>query len=393
MPTKERNEKAVRRPHHRRSVGGQGRADLLVTCGVVAVLAGVVAGYAWNRPTSSSDVLRYVQSGRLSYRARVPATSVYGATGLTTGEPVYTKLVTNLQLDFAYQFEASTPSTLSGREKLVATIDNGQGIKRSFVVQRSRQFQGDHFDAAGTLSLSSLKAAADAFARAAGSLYGGVGYTVMIAPVVELQGRVGPAALDTTFAPQFAFSYTGSALVPSGSSGTTAAGGVTPAGEGGATPFTATSPGSLTLPNARPAYLLLSGLQVSDARIGALAALMAALLGALVAGRRLLREATSDDEAARVAIRYGSTLVEVDSLPDNPSVVAVDVASFASLMQVARRLECPVLHKGGPVHTYAVVDSGTLYRYRTGRHDISLPSTNGNGSAHLELALSTKRPG
>jgi hypothetical protein len=131
-------------------------------------------------------------------------------------------------------------------------------------------------------------------------------------------------------------------------------------------------------------------LRVADVRVAALAVLALALLSGALAGRRLIAEATSDDEAVRIAVRYGATLVEATGLPDGRSMTVVDIGSFAGLMHVAHRLECPVLHQGGMGDQYAVVDNGTLYRYKIAAEPVPvvapLPSTNGNEDIDLTFA-------
>ncbi|MGC1184919.1 MAG: DUF5305 family protein [Candidatus Dormiibacterota bacterium] len=101
--------------------------------------------------------------------------------------------------------------------------------------------------------------------------------------------------------------------------------------------------------------------------MGFLAILLASLLLLGFAGWPLLREATSDDEPSRIAARYGSSIVEAEAVEAHAGVVVVPLGSFEGLLQVARRLECPILHWADAGDVYAVVDSGTLYRYRTVR--------------------------
>jgi len=364
--------------------------DIVYACGALAIIAGVVAGFAWSRPTveATASVLHYTQSGNLSYSAPVPSSSIYGSAGLQTGQPVYTSVVDKLNVAFSYQFQATAPAALSGSEQLVATIYNGQGISRSFALQPVRRFSGDHFDATAILDLSAFKTAANVFDEVAGQQGS---YTVNISPNVKVHGSLGPRLLSATFDPQVQFGYSSSALVPtSGSSGGASQ---TGAGQGGAASLIPTSPGSLSVPSAQPATILLKSLKVADVRVGALAALALVLLFGALAGWRLLAEATSDDEAVRIATRYGATLVEARALPDSRDMTVVEMQSFAGLMQVARRLECPVLHQGGVGDQYAVVDNGTLYRYRTAAKPappaISIPST--NGSEHIDLAVAGRR--
>lgn len=106
-------------------------------------------------------------------------------------------------------------------------------------------------------------------------------------------------------------------------------------------------------------------LPVSRARVGSLAVLLAALLVLGLLGWPLLREANSDDERARIATRYRSSIIEANAVQTHAGVVVVQLGSFDGLLHVARRLECPILHWQDVGDVYAVVDNSTLYRYRT----------------------------
>ena len=388
---------AQRHRGKRHATAGPGQAGLGVgvACLAIALLAATAAIFAWARPTTAKTVLGYTQSGRLSYSAPVPAGSLYDGR-LSTGEPVYSDVVDKLKVGFTYQFQSGAASLLTGNERLVATINNGQGITRSFVLSGAKSFHGDRSYISGELSLTALDEVADAFNRAAGGSLDG--YTVTISPSVATKGRLGPEPVATSFAPQFVFSYTGSALVPAPASSApslASAANSQPATES----FTPSSSGAVTVPNARAASFLLSNLKVSTARTAALVLLGLALAVGAFAGRRLLLQAKSEDEKVRIASRYGPSLIPVSALPDFPSVIPVEMSSMAGLMRVSRQLQCPVLHCPGgedrATNVYAVIDNGTLYRYGAVRQpnrkgDRAATSLNIPGGQHALPALSRR---
>jgi hypothetical protein len=282
---------------------------------------------------------------------------VYGSDGVTTGDPVYGSAVSALTVSYSYQFETAAAHSLNGTEHLVATISNGQGLTRTIALQPSvTRFIGESFTATGTLKLAALQSAAAAFAKAVGG-YGSNTYAVAIAPSVSLHGRLGSAPLNASFDSPVSFSYSGGNLLPSVSGASS--------GAGGQASFASSSTGSVSVPAGQPATLLLR-LSVSNARIASLVVLLASLLLGGLAGWPLLREATSEDERARIAARYGSSIIEAEAVAAHAGVVVVELGSFEGMLQVAHRLECPILHWGDVGDVYAVVDSGTLYRYRTG---------------------------
>jgi hypothetical protein len=328
--------------------------DLAALCLLVAVAAAVIAGFAWSRPTAIASSLPYRQTGQLSYGATASAKSLYGADGLSTGQPIYTDVVTAVQVTYGYRFSMSGATRLAGTEQLSATISNGQGVTQAVPLQPPTQFRSNRFSATGTLHLAALEAIAKAFNEAAGGV-GAPSYAVTVSPHVALRGRLGSRRVKTSFDPAVAFLLTGTALTP-----TPAAPVATGTAPSALQQFRSVSNGFVERPAGQANRLL--RLPVLDVRFGSLAlfAVVAAALVLLV--RPILEDVTSDDERVRVATRYGSSLVQVRALPE---VLAVEMSSFTGLSQVARRLECPILHlQDEGDNTYAVVDNGTLYRYR-----------------------------
>lgn len=371
-----------------RPAAAPGRIDAILACGVVVVCAAVVAGFAWSRPTTADSGLRYTQTGRLSYTAPVAPSSVYGTTRVESGQPVYTSAVRNLRLSYAYRFDTPLPAVLVGSERLVATISNGQGVNRRIPLQRVRAFSGRGFVAKATLRLADLQAAAAAFDQANGGLASGT-YPVEISPSVEIHGTLAGTKLRRSFTEALRFSFGDGVLMPAPVQEPTNAVGTTPPGPP-SPKLAAASAGTVTVPGARRATLF-AGVSVADARRGSLAALAAALLVAALLARRLVAALGSEDERVRIGARHGLALVETHVLPDEADVVTVRVSSFAGLLHVARRLECPILHRPGNGDVYAVVDNGTLYRYDAGSSSTTDPAQVGPGSGHPEPALAIGR--
>jgi hypothetical protein len=365
----DRNEKQTDRAARK----GVVKQDLVIVSGLIAIAAAIVTVVALARPATTTEQLPYTQSGTLSYTAAVPSGSIYGRDGLQSGQPVYTNLVRRLDLTFSYSLLSTPPARLTGAEQLSVSVDNGQGISRTVLAGRPVRFSGAHFSTTDVLDLGAVQAIAQQFSSEAGGAGGS--YTVTVAPVVAVAGRVGPAALGTGFHPQFQFAYGQLALVPVVSTTATpmtpanpasAAGTGSGAGqEGTAVPLVASSQGFLTVRSTKAASLFTNGFTVGEGRTVGLGLLVLSLLVMALAGHGLLRDATSDEEGRRIAARHGGALVEVEALPQVP-FATVEVASFDGLLRVARRLECPVLHHVGRRDLYAVVDNGTVYRYSAG---------------------------
>ena len=347
--------------HPRRSGGASGAGqDALLLCVVVALCAAVVAGFAWTHATRKASVLHYTQSGRLSYSAPARPTSIYGRSGLTPGEPIYTHVVHVVHLSYTYRFVTTLPAKVSGTEQLVATMENGQGIMRTLPLSPVTDFTGESSVVSGTLNLAALHTMAHIFDKASGHAFSG-NYTVGIAASINLHGTLEGMPVSATLDQPENFTYGSGSLVLNSAPGTATStgGGVvqSPSQE-----LSTNAPGSVSVPDAQGATLF-ADLLVSNARVGSLIVLVASLLLVWLLGHRVIKRAMSDDERDRIAARYGSSLVEVNELPAYPGVVMVTLNSFEGLRQVARRLECPILYRGDGQDIYAIVDNGTMYRY------------------------------
>ncbi len=347
--------------HHERQrsprEGRGGRLEIVIVGVVLAICSVIVGGVAWKHPTVTAASIAYSQDGHLSYTAPTSPGSVYGRAGLTTGQPIYGSVVKAVTITYTYRFQAAAQAFLQGTEQLVAVISNGQGLTQTIPIQPApSHFTGDRFTATGTLNLAELGSASSTFNTVAGPFGTSGTYAVTISPSVTLHGRLGSAPLGATFNQPVSFNYGAGNLIP----GTPSAPGVSQSPAG----FASSSRGSVNLPSGKPATLLF-GITVVGARVGSLAVLLASLLTLGLAGWPLLRAATSEDERARIAARYPSSIIRADAVEAHPGVVIVQLDSFDGLLQVARRLECPILHWGDAGDVYAVIDSGTLYRYRT----------------------------
>ncbi len=354
------------------------RVDVLVALAVVAAASAAVAGLSWSRAASITPRVTYQQSGRLTYSAPTPATSVYGSRGLVTGEPAYTSSVNTLTVRYAYAFGSAAESRLGGTEQLTATVSNGSGLDRSVALQPRTSFAGGHFATTVTLRLSAVQAIVKAFAKASGT-DGSGSYPVTVSPEVSIHGQLAGKPFSAAFRRPTMFDFSYSTLSPASTSAGSASAAPTRGPSTG--PIVVTAPGSVAAISSRAA-MLVGDVSVLDARAGSLLLLLAALAALIALGRPLLKGATSRIEHVRIATRYGSSLVDVVALPETAAVV--ELSSFDGLAQVGRRLECPLLHRiGDGMEEYAVVDNGTLYRY------VSADSTKTVGDLVVESRWTT----
>ena len=194
------------------------RLDVLVLFAIVAACSTALAAFSWSRGTTAAAAIEYRQTAGLSYAAPSGAPTIYGRTGLVTGDPVYLKAVSALRVTYAYSIAASgAPEGFTGAEQLVATVSNGLGLARDVPLEPVQHFAGSAFRTTATLDLATLEAVAATFDSFLGTP--GASYTVSFSPNVVVRGRLGAAPLKAVFDEPTKFTMTSSELVPAGTTG------------------------------------------------------------------------------------------------------------------------------------------------------------------------------
>jgi len=335
-----------------------GAAALLALCGGLAALA-------YTRPltTHALESGLYTQSGRFGYDAQAPAgASVYGSTTVTTGQPVFLRLVKTADFHFDYTFGSKAAHGVAGTIALDAKVTGSNGWKRTLHLTAPQHFSGDHASVSGAIalhSLSSLLERVDALSNVNGGTY-----TLTLLPNVQVSGIAGGNSVHDSFAPQLAFMLDPNQLQLQPGSVT---------GAGGASQLTQTTSGSGTVAVANSVQLLKFKLSVPSARRAAVVGGAAALL-LLVIGLALGLRSRPVDEDEKIAREYADLIVPVEGVPVDSTAKVVHTSSLEGLARIAEQAGRMIMHaERSGVHTYFVEDTGVRYMFVRG----SSPSTRG----------------
>ena len=122
----------------------------------------------------------YAHQGRFEYEARVPRSPVYPDGQVSTGEPVFQRLVPRLRVTFSYRLESELPVTARGRIALDARISDGRGWERILPLAAERPFDQGGTTVSGVLDLEYLQRLTDQVRDLTGS--GQTAYTVAVLP-------------------------------------------------------------------------------------------------------------------------------------------------------------------------------------------------------------------
>lgn len=339
-----------------------------VAAGVLLLACAGLAAMSFTRPlkTQVAEPGLYTQAGTFSYDAAAPGGArVYGSTTVTTGQPLFLRLVHSADFHFTYAFGTKAAHGVSGTIALDAKISGSNGWKRTLHLAAPTQFTGDRTTVTGSVSfpsLSSLLERVDALSNVNGGTY-----TLTLVPKVQVRGLVGGNVLRDGFAPQLALMLDPNQLqLQPGSA----------AAPGAASQLTQTAAGSGTIAVTNRLTLLKLKLSVPLARkisLGGGAFALLLLIASILLGLR----ARPVDEHARIVRLYGDLLVPVVDLTSEPAAKVVKTSSIDGLARIADQAGRMIMHvERGGLHTYAVEDDGVRYTYEhgTGAADAAEPA-------------------
>jgi signal peptidase len=339
---------------------GSGRSlgTLPATAAAALVAFAALAALSFARPLTTHAVAQgvYTQTGHFSYDAPSPeGARVYGSTTVTTGQPLFLRIVHNANFHFAYTLSSAKTHAVSGTIALDAQVASPNGWKRTLHLAAPMSFTGDRTTITGGLSfrsLSKLLQRVDALSN----LNGGT-YTLTLVPKVHIHGIVGGNPVNEHFAPELPLTLDPTELqLQQGSA----------AGAGATSALTQAASGSGAVTVASQISLLKLKLSVALARRvslvgGALAAIL--LLTGIMLGLRS-RTAAEHEQIAR---QYRDLIVGVEGLPATAAANVVRTSSIEGLARIADQAGRMVMHtERAGLHTYFVEDAGVRYTFELG---------------------------
>jgi signal peptidase I len=320
-----------------------------VSCAAV-VLAGL-AVVSFTRPavTTASDASAYVHQGRFSYDAAVRRSAAYPSGLVSTGQPVFLRLVPRLRVSFDYRLETQRRVSSALVTRLDVRVSDGRGWERVLPLAAEQRTSGTRAAVSGVLDLRRLERLVEDVTTITGS--GQASYTVAVQPQVAFSGRVGGDPVETVFAPELLFDLSDQRLQPN-----------LQAGGGGVGPLAPRLAGSGTRPAAAELSLGVGRISVGAARTLSLAGLAVLLL---LGGIALATAGRGPrDEHLLIESAYGHLLLPLrPPLPAWPAFV--EVADVAALARLAAQHGGMILRvTDGLTYSYVVEGEGVAYRYR-----------------------------
>ena len=339
---------------------------VFIAAASAAAICLAVAVVAFTRPShrASRDGTPYIQQVTFGYTAHVTPGPVYPTGKVSTGDPVFLRLIRDLNIQVHYQLTSHAQTSVTGTEEILLHVNGPSGWHRNLVLVPSTHFSGNSTDTAVPLSLTKVAS----FLVRISSLIGPVGlggYDVAVEPVVHVAGTVADQPVETTFRPLLTFEIQSGELAFSGASASAASAPGPNAEASAAQPsYTASQSGAVGRAGTATNTLSVLGASIGIPTLRWLALLGLILSGLAAALSYVRRRAEPFQETTHIQSHYGHMIVPIVGGEDL-GWPPVDVPNIKALVKLAESGQRLILHsRATDVDTYLVNDEGTVYRYQ-----------------------------
>lgn len=327
------------------------RTVLLVVAGMSTIGCAVLAIVAFTAPSEGPSSVRhsYAHEGKFGYSAQVTPGAAYRSGEVSTGDAVFLRLVSSLDVSFDYRFDSESRHGVSGRGTLLASIGDGLGWRHMIPLSQPVPLEDGRARLEGTLDLRRIQDVIDEMEQSTG-LSAQI-YTIQLVAKTEVSGEVAGVPIVEKFSPRYPLSLDHIRLQPAAD----------PTPQDGNDPRHPTQ--NATIDDARTGSPSAGVWSSNGVALPAAVGFVLSLLAVAVIGSNGKRAATEDATLIRSALRRRLVPVR-DAEPGAGPVV--DVGSARAFVDLARRFD--VVMEADTIHgtLFLVHDGSTTYRYGCG---------------------------
>ncbi len=330
------------------------------------LLLGVLA-FKRSTTVGSENVVAFEHTGRFTYTGEATGSQgVYDSGNVTTGDPIYRSLVSDLVFRFDYALEGdvadgNAPSA-SGELGMNVRLSSPDGWKRDLPLAQTETIEGPTGTIEGALDLAQVNRMIEKVESETGFDPGL--YNLEVIATASVVGEVAGQAIDETFEPKLGFTLdqTKLQLVQSTVDADVASS------------LNPVEAGSVTATEIEPSYLSLLGLDVpiADARMIALGGIALLLLLGGAVGWGYHRARALESDAVRILARYLDRFVAVRSMESLNGLPAVEMASIEELVRIADAHQSLLLYVPvEPIDLFVLEQGGVVYYYTLERKSLN----------------------
>lgn len=332
---------------------GENFGDLLFLFGALAIAA-VILGIAAFRQPLNREIMEdvpYEHVGLFTYTADVPP-GIYDNDRAETGDPIFTTLSDEVNVNFDYRLSTELPHDVSVRYRLSVLISEQGGWERTIVLRQGTQVPAGAFSARSTLRISELREIIENLEEATG--FTARDYMITVLPEVTVTGMLGGQPVQETFVPHLDFKLNDTSLWTTGTE-------MDDLGR-----IRVTQEGTVTLTHSEPNTLTILGLPLKVrtsrwiAGVGLGVAVLATGVLLLIASR-----AMRGAEQEQLHFQAGSRVVRILENGLDAGGPLVEVASVDDLVRLSHESGGPILYEDlDGVERYFVQGERVTYYYQ-----------------------------
>lgn len=134
-------------------------ARVLAIAGVLFVVLTLAAVLAMRQPAGQAftRTIPYEHRGTFEYSAQVEPNAVYPSGTVRSGQPIFTKLVDQLELSFTYELKTVASLDATGTGALWVLVSDDAGWVDNFPLDPDASFEGKQATVSGTLDLRDVR--------------------------------------------------------------------------------------------------------------------------------------------------------------------------------------------------------------------------------------------
>jgi len=318
--------------------------------GFFAIISLIIFVVSMAKPTTRQVTREfpYTQSVTYEYNSPAPA-GVYDSPALTSGDPIFTNLTCKVSLQVSYQVEGVGLTNINGFHQIIAILSEPvSGWTRTFPLESQQAFTGNTFTSPVLLDFCQLQSAAAQMESQTGT--SPRTYTVSIDPNVTLLGVLNGEELNTAFNTPLIFQLDEArAFLIQGDLATD------PLHPVEASVLSSVSTEKNTI------NLMFAKIPVSSTRVLSTVLLILSAAGLFYLISKVSK-ASKQDKDMLVRMKYGSSLVDVETSPSLDTGTFVRVRDIDDLARLADKLSTVILHHyDNGQHIYYVEAFGLVY--------------------------------
>ena len=265
-----------------RGILGVDTQTVFTASAVAAVAFLALSALAFSRPATKPIAIKtpYTEKVSFGYHAKAPAGPVYPDGVVTTGDPIFLKLVHRVRVKAHYRLTTTAPQRLGGTMEVLLRLTSPTGWNRTIQLAAPKRFTGDYASADVALDVPAVQSLIRKVEKLTGGTPG-TAYNLSIIPRVHVTGTLASQPLTSDYAPALSLQLDALQL---------RAGGGSPASGEKDSGLTPSRPGTVSTASTKPNTLTVRGhaVPVTTARWIALIGFLLAASAALLSGVRLL---------------------------------------------------------------------------------------------------------